>query len=130
MKRQDGFVDEAMMGITAVLGVILVLSILTLPWLRVEWSEDNVSGVVYNNTNNAWPSGNTGFSVRASEDSLVTEENRSSYCLPPGSPYIDLVNEAATNKTIKVSVKTAKAFTFVPAPWTCLDNVTVERVQK
>lgn len=100
-----------------------------LPSLRIEASEQNVSGIVYNVKNDAFISGNTHFSVRAAVDTLVTEENESSYCLPPNSPYIALVNEAAENKDIKVVVKTSKVFRLVSAPWVCVDNVTVTRVK-
>lgn len=100
-----------------------------LPSTRIEFSEQNVSGIVYNVKNNTFISGNTHFSVRAAVDTLVTEENESSYCLPPNSPYIALVNEAAENKDIKVSVKTKKIFTVESAPWVCADNVVVTRVK-
>lgn len=100
-----------------------------LPSVRIEASEQNVSGIVYNVKNNAFISGNTHFSVRAAVDTLVTEENESAYCLPPNSPYKSLVDEAAQNKEVKVVVQTKKAFTVVSAPWVCLDNVTVTRVK-
>lgn len=94
--------------------------------LRVHMSEQTVSGVVYNTKNNKFLSGTTSFSVRASENTYVSEENRSSYCLPPKSPYIELVNKAAKNKDIKVVVTTKKAFAFASSPLGCIDNVTVE----
>lgn len=100
-----------------------------LPSLRIEASEQNVSGIVYNVKNDSFISGNTHFSVRAAVDTYVTQENESSYCLPPNSPYIAVVNEAAENKDIKVSVKTSKTFHFESAPWKCADNVTVTRVK-
>ena len=116
------------LAIVAVFVIAPFLFLWFLLGIRIEPAEQNVSGVVYNTTNNAWLSGNTRFSVRASEDTVVSEENRSSYCLPPGSPYIALVNEAAKNKTMKVSVTTSKVLT-VTTPWGCVDNVTVERIQ-
>lgn len=100
-----------------------------LPSIRIEASEQNVSGIVYNVKNNAFISGNTHFSVRAAVDTVVTEENESSYCLPPNSPYIALVNEAAENKEIKLSVKTSKILSVESAPWVCADNVTVSKVK-
>lgn len=100
-----------------------------LPSTRIAISEQNVSGIVYNVKNDTFISGNTHFSVRASEDTYVSEENRSSYCLPPNSPYKALVNEAAENKDIKVVVKTKKMFHVESAPWVCADNVTVERAK-
>ena len=96
--------------------------------VRFETSEQNISGIAYNVTNNGWISGNTHFSIRASVDTLVNENTESSYCLPPNSPYIALVNEAAENKDIKLSVKTTKAFA-ITAPLGCLDNVTVTKIE-
>lgn len=125
MKKEHGYIDvEIVIGLLGLIAVILVF--LTFLFARIATSEHTVSGVVYNNSNNAFVSGNTRFSVRASENTVVTEENKSSYCLPPNSPYIELVNEAAKDKSIKVIVTTEKAFTFVPTPWTCIDNVKVE----
>lgn len=98
-----------------------------LPSIRVELSEQNVSGVVYNVSNNRFISGNTHFSVRAAVDTYVTEENQSTYCLPPNSPYIKLVNEAAKDKSIKVNVQTDKTFRVMSAPWECAPNVHVYR---
>ena len=91
------------------------------------WSEDNVSGIVYNTTNNGFIAGNTDFKVRAAVDTYVNESNESSYCLPKGSPYIALVNEAARDKNIKVQVTTTKGFWF-KMPWTCINNVKVEKL--
>ena len=108
--------------ISAVLFLIFFTMLLV---VRFSGSEQVVSGVVYNTKNNRVFTGKTTFSVRASEDTFVSEENRSSYCLPPGSPYIDLVNRAAEDKDIKVIVRTEKYIKFA-APWTCIDNVTVE----
>lgn len=96
--------------------------------LRAELSEQNVSGIVYNVTNDSFISGNTHFSIRAAVDTYINDKNESSYCLPPNSPYIALVNEAAENKDIKLSVKTSKVFT-VTTPWGCVDNVTVTRLK-
>jgi hypothetical protein len=98
-----------------------------LPSTRIALSEENVSGIAYNVKNNKFISGNTSFSVRASENTYVSEENRSSYCLPPNSPYKKLVNEAAADKSIKINVQTDKMFRFVAAPWVCADNVKVYR---
>lgn len=120
-KNEKGFVE-----------VIIVLLIVGLLFLvlfsRIEWSEDNVSGIVYSTTNNSAISGNTKFKVRASVDTYINENNESAYCLPPNSPYKELVNKAAANKTVKVQVTTKKGF-WVKAPWTCVDNVTVTEVK-
>lgn len=114
------------LGMGAVVALILALPVLVF-FSNWEMSEDNVSGIVYNTTNNSVISGNTNFSIRASEDTFISEENRSSYCLPPNSQYIELVNEAARDKTIKIQVTSAKGFWF-KMPWTCIDNITVERI--
>lgn len=111
-----------------VLLLLIVAPILLLMSIKWETSEKNVSGIVYNLSNDALISGNTHFSVRASENTYVSGENKSSYCLPPGSKYIELVNQAAEDKDIKVIVKTSKVFTF-KAPWTCVDNVTVTKAE-
>lgn len=117
---------ETIKTIGMLLIVLLILSILPfLIFTRWEWSEDLVSGIVYNNTNNATLSGNTHFNIRAAVDTYVSEENVSSYCLPPGSPYQALINKAAADKTVKVVVTTQKGFWF-KLPWTCISNVKVE----
>lgn len=129
MKSEKGFIDGELLG--ALFGLVaFVFIIWFIFWgvwcLRIEPSEQLVSGVVYNNTNNEWPLGNAGFSVRASTDTYVSEENQSSYCLPPNSPYKDIVNKAAQDKKIKVVVKTEKVFKIVGNPFECVDNVKVE----
>ena len=96
--------------------------------IRWETSESVASGIVYNNRNNDILSGNTYFSVRASETTVVTEENKSEFCLPPNSPYIKLVNEAARDKNVKVVVIKSKIFMMVSAPWGCADNIKVEKL--
>ena len=109
---------------------ILIIAALIYLVLSVRWqaSEGVVSGIVYNNQNNSILGGNTYFSVRASENTVVTEENASRFCLPPNSPYIKLVNEAAKDKNIKVAVTSNKVFTVVSSPWGCADNIKVERL--
>lgn len=99
--------------------------------LLIRWQDSDgiVSGIVYNNQNNSIFSGNTYFSVRALENTVVTRENASRFCLPPNSPYIELVNEAARNKNIKVVVTTSKMFMIASSPWQCIDNVKVEKQQ-
>lgn len=121
MRREEGFVEFL---------VILSIFVVIFAALFVKWeySEDLVSGIVYSNENNSFPAGNTYFKIRASEDTYVNKYNESSYCLPPDSPYIELVKEAAANKSIKVIVSTSKRF-MITAPWVCMDNVRVERVK-
>lgn len=122
--------NEDLMG--AGCAVLIVLAIVGFFGLALfshwETSEDNVSGIVYNTKNNALISHNTRFSVRASVDTYTNERNESSYCLPPNSPYKDLVNKAAADKTVKVDVKTKKGF-WLRAPWACINNITVTEVK-
>lgn len=92
-------------------------------------SNEVVSGIAYNTSNNSFIGDNTHFSIRASEDTLVTEENQSSYCLPPNSPYKKLVNKAAVNKNIKLVVTADKYFAF-KAPWVCYPNVKVSELKE
>ncbi len=113
-------------------GYVLIALMIAVPIyfilsVRLQVSDNVVSGIVYNNQNNSIFGGNTYFSVRASENTVVTKENTSKFCLPSNSPYIKLVNEAAKNKNIKVVVTSSKVFTMVSSPWQCVDNVKVER---
>lgn len=108
---------------------ILVLGLLfSLFFVRFQLSNETVSGIVYNTTNNRFISNATCFSVRASEDTYVSEENKSSYCIPPNSEYKELVNKAAQDKRIKVVVSANKFF-VVKAPWTVQPNVTVTEIK-
>lgn len=115
--------------IGAFLGLALVFILLLAPFtVRFKLSNEVVSGIAYNTTNDKFISGNTHFSVRAGENTPVTSENQSTYCLPPNSPYKELVNRAAADKRIKIQVE-AKKYFVVKAPWTCVDNVTVTEVK-
>lgn len=105
--------------------ILLVLSVI---FIDFDYSNERVSGIVYNTKNDTLISGSTTFSVRASEDTYVSEENISSYCLPKNSEYIELVNQAAEDKNIKVVVTTKRYF-VIKAPWTCIDNVKVTEVK-
>lgn len=127
--NQKGYVEDWIVPATVLFFITVVVGLLGLAiFSKWTWSEENVSGIVYNTTNNSIVSGNTKFSVRAAVDTYVSEENRSSYCLPPSSPYKELVNRAASNKEIKVQVTTKKGF-WLKAPWTCIDNITVTEVK-
>lgn len=112
-----------------IFAVALILALLLAPFtVRFKLSNEVVSGIAYNTTNDKFISGNTHFSVRAGENTPVTSENQSTYCLPPNSPYKELVNRAAADKRIKIQVEARKYF-VVKAPWTCHDNVTVTEVK-
>lgn len=125
MNNEKGFIEE--LGAVFVLLIVIVL-FLSMFFVGFKLSNETVSGIVYNTTNDRFISGATKFSVRASEATYVSEENRSTYCLPKNSPYKELVNKAAQDKRIKVVV-TAKKYFAVKAPWTCQPNVTVTEVK-
>lgn len=122
MSKLRIFWEYILAALTVAAPIYLLLSV------RLQTSDNVVSGIVYNNQNNSIFGGNTYFRVRASENTVVTGENTSKFCLPPNSPYIKLVNEAAKDKNIKVVVTSSKVFTIVPSPWHCVDNVKVERL--
>lgn len=122
MSKLRIFWEYILAALTIAAPIYLLLSV------RLQTSDNTASGVVYNNQNNSIFGGNTYFRVRASENTVVTGENTSKFCLPPNSPYIKLVNEAAKDKNIKVVVTSSKVFTMVPSPWHCVDNVKVERL--
>lgn len=113
----------------AVVVTVLVIGFLfMLFFVSAKLSNETVSGIAYNTKNDKLISGNTSFSVRAGENTYVSEENKSSYCLPPNSPYKELVNKAAADKRIKIVV-TAKKYFAIQLPWTCKNNVTVTEVK-
>lgn len=97
-------------------------------FVRLQTSNEVTSGIAYNTTNDALISGNTDFSVRAGENTPVTTENQSTYCLPPNSPYKDLVNKAAADKNVKITVTSGKYFA-IQWPWECNSNVVVTEVK-
>lgn len=123
MSKLRIFWEYILAALTVAAPIYFLLSV------RLQTSDNVVSGIVYNNQNNSIFTGNTYFRIRASENTVVTKENISKFCLPPNSPYIKLVNEAAKDKNIKVVVTSSKVFTMVPSPWHCADNVKVERLK-
>ena len=128
--NNKGYVEDVFLSGLMTLGVLFFVLILSLTiFSKWEVSEDNVSGIVYNTTNNNAFSGRTNFSIRASVDTYVSKENKSSYCLPKESQYKELVNEAAIDKNIKVRVTTKRGF-WIKAPWTCIDNVIVTEMKQ
>lgn len=126
-KNQRGYIDSDLMFVLFFILLIGGLLFAAL-FVRFKLSNETVSGVVYNTSHNKFISDNSHFSVRASEDTYVSEENRSSYCLPPNSPYKDLITKAAQDKRIKVVV-TADKYFALQAPWTCNPNVKVTEVK-
>lgn len=125
MRNQKGFIEVLGAGFV----LLLVLGVLfAMFFVRFKLSNEVVSGIAYNTTNERAISGATCFSVRASESTYVTEENQSSYCLPGDSPYKALVNKAAADKRVKIEVEAHKYFT-VKLPWHVVSNVTVKEVQ-
>ena len=119
---------KAFVGFVAAF-VILWLLFWVLPSFRIATSEQNISGIVYNVSNDDFISGNSHFSVRAAVDTLVTDENESSYCLPGNSPYKTLINKAAEDKNVRVIVRTKKMFYVAANPLVCADNVVVTQVK-
>ena len=122
MSKVRNFLEYILVALTIAVPIYLLFSV------RLQTSDNVASGIVYNNQNKSTFTGNTYFRIRASENTVVTGENTSKFCLPPNSPYIKLVNEAAKDKNIKVVVTSSKVFTMVPSPWHCVDNVKVERL--
>lgn len=126
MKNEKGFVE-----FLAVLTIVILVFgfIFALFFVRFKLSNERVSGIVYNTTNDRAISGATCFYVRAGENTYVDENNTSSYCLPKDSKYIPLVNKAAEDKRIKVVVVAHKYGLTIKAPWTVIPNVTVTEVK-
>jgi hypothetical protein len=120
-RNQKGFVE-----IFVLLGIVLLF--VAMFTVRFSLSNSTASGIAYNVTNDRFISGATQFSLRAGENTPVTEENQSVYCLPPNSPYKALVNKAAADKRVKIQVDTSKYFA-IKAPWVCQDNVKVTEVK-
>lgn len=125
MKNEKGFIEAIVVLFVISLVCVCVVALFV---VRFKLSNEVVSGIVYNTTNDRFISSATQFSVRASEATYTTKENRSTYCLPPNSPYKELVNRAAKDKRVKVEVEAHKYFA-VKAPWTCQPNVIVRVVK-
>lgn len=122
VKNQQGYIGAV---VVTLLVVGFFVALFSISW---KGSNEVVSGIAYNTKNDKLFTGNTTFSVRAGENTPVTPENESSYCLPPNSPYKELVNRAAADKRVKIEVRANKYFAF-QAPWTCKNNVTVTEVK-
>jgi hypothetical protein len=125
MRNQKGFI-EVLGGLMVLL--LIVGFLFAIFFVRFKLSNEVVSGIAYNTTNDRAISGATCFSVRASEATYVNEETKSTYCVPPNSPYKELINRAAGDKRVKIEVQAHKYFT-VKAPWTVYPNVTVKEVK-
>lgn len=125
--NQRGYIDsDVVFGLGFI--IIIALIIFAALFVRFQLSNSVVSGIAYNTTNDGFISGNTNFSVRAGENTPVSEENQSTYCLPPNSPYKDLVNRAAQDKRVKIVV-TAEKYFAIQAPWVCNPNIKVTEVK-
>lgn len=125
--NQKGYVEDWLPGL--LIFVFIIGLIFCALFVRFKLSNEIVSGIVYNTTNDRAISGATCFSVRAGENTPVTEENQSSYCIPAGSPYKDLVNKAAADKRVKVTVEAHKYGLTIKAPWEVIPNVTVVEIK-
>jgi hypothetical protein len=117
-------------GAVGVLAFVLIIIglIFSAFFVRFKLSNEIVSGIAYNTTNDRAISGATCFSVRASEATYVNQETKSTYCLPPNSPYKAIVNKAAADKRVKIEVEAHKYFT-VKLPWHVVSNVTVKEIK-
>jgi len=125
--NQRGYIDSDVVWGLAVI-IIIPLIIFAALFVRFQPSNSVVSGIAYNTSNDSFIGGNTHFSVRAGENTPVTEENQSTYCLPPNSPYKELVNRAAQDKRVKIVV-TAEKYFAIKAPWVCQPNIKVTEVK-
>ena len=126
MRRNErGWVE--VVGVLTVFLVIIALIFAAL-FVRFRTNNETTSGIAYNTTNDSFIGGNTHFSVRAGENTPVTEENQSTYCLPGDSPYKELVNRAAADKRVKITVTSSKYFA-IQAPWVCTPNVVVTEIK-
>ena len=125
--NQKGYIDgDVLFGLGTI--IIIALVVFSVFFVRFQASNSVVSGIAYNTSNDSFIGGNTHFSVRAGENTPVSEENQSTYCLPPKSPYKDLVNRAAQNKGVKIVV-TAEKYFAIKAPWVCQPNIKVTEVK-
>jgi hypothetical protein len=125
-KSQAGFIEVlgAMFVLLLIVGIFFAMF-----FVRFKLSNEVVSGIAYNTTNDRAISGATCFSVRASEATYVNQETKSTYCVPPHSPYIPLINKAAADKRVKIEVQAHKYFT-IKWPWHVVSNVTVAEVKQ
>ena len=123
--NQKGYIEAIGALVVFLLIVGFVLALFT---VRFKLSNETVSGIVYNTTHNRFISDATMFSVRAGENTPIDDTNRSTFCLPPNSPYKELVTRAAQDKRVKVVV-TADKYFAIKAPWTCQPNVKVTEVK-
>ena len=117
--------DKDEIASTLIVLFLIVAFFFAIFFVRFKASQSVVSGIVYNTEVGHAISGNTTFSVRASVDTYVSQNNESNFCLPPHSPYLALVEKAAADKNIKVQV-TANKYFAIQSPFTCHRNVIVQ----
>lgn len=91
-------------------------------------NEEVVSGIVYDASFDEIISGNTNFKIRAAAEMPTDEKTSSTYCLPKGSQYEELIREAAGDKNVKVKVTAHKFFEVKNAIWDCPETIEVERI--
>lgn len=115
------------------LGLFIFALVIGLPvialFVRVQTSNEVVSGIVYDATFNSFLGNKTCFKVRASENMAVSETTSSTYCLNDESPYKAIIEKASRDKSVKVVVKRNKFFGLV-SPFRAVDNVEVEEIKK
>lgn len=111
-------------------GVVVVVTIVvavTVPLIiDVNFGDNVASGVVYNASFNKWPSGRATFGIRATENTVITQENASTFCLPKGSKYTELIRKAAEDKSVKLVVE-KKSGIYWHVIFGCSDNVIVRK---
>ncbi len=114
--NQKGYIE--VIGVAVIL-LLVIGVIFSLLFVRFKLSNETVSGIAYNTTNDRFISNATCFSVRASEATYVNQETKSTYCIPPNSEYKELVNRAAADKRVKITVITGiiKSIIFMCATW-------------
>lgn len=118
---------EILLGLFAI-ALVIGFPLLAL-FVRVQTSNEVVSGIVYDATFNSFLGNKTCFKVRASEAMAVSEYTSSTYCLNDESPYKAIVEKASRDKSVKVVVKRNKFFGLV-SPFRAVDNVEVEEIKK
>ena len=130
-KSRDVLINVLSVALVVIIAAAVIFGIIFLGRICCNPSEEIVSGIVYDAEFDTWPKGNTSFKVRASAEMAVTEDTSKTYCLPPNSPYEELVREAAADKDVKVVVR-AKKFSvrLRDDVFTCIDNVEVTRKEQ
>lgn len=112
----------------AAIAAAVILGVWALCHLSWKFSEDVVSGIVYDAHFDDWPAHNTTFKVRAAAEMAITEDTSPTYCLPSGSQYESAIRDAAEDKNIKVVVRVKQMPPhFREGIFKCEDNTEVTK---